>query len=169
MMRRSDVLIYGSHLPQETLKRRHCSSQGIISAERYVGRFYADMGNGLNSKREHCSCCVREGLPKSANSFCQNLKAVAGTNYLGPHYDESQIVAKKWLDDIRGQLPIEALFYFNRTGRDNSLAVSYAQHDQRRFKAETGKFLPIISLRLPSHYSGRATFMYFTRDQAITE
>ncbi|QXI39090.1 N-acyl homoserine lactonase [Pseudomonas xantholysinigenes] len=151
------------------LSSRYCSSQGIVSAEQYVGKYYADMWSGFNPKHKQCSFDVREGSPNSANSFYQNLKAIAGVNYLDPHCDENEMVAMTWSDNIPSQLPIEALFYFNRSGRDNSLAVSYAQYDQRRFKAETGKFLPIISLRLPNHYSGRATFMYFTSDQAITE
>lgn len=148
---------------------RYCSEQGITTTAQFLAKFREDATHG-NPKFKQCSFDVRDSSNEtSAAAFDANVQAIREVNHTFVRYDENELIVKTWPQHVPGELPIEALFYFVRGDNDPSLAISYAQHDQRRFKEATGRILPIVRLSLPTNFGGKAEFHYFPDDQAVIE
>ena len=98
---------------------------------------------------------VRYTAIKPAEGFLTTLEVMRSR--LGLPYNE--IVLKPWDDAKPQKLPVEALFSIN------GLELNEAKKDQRDYKNATGKFIPIIRIKLPSNSKEDAVFTYEPNDQ----
>jgi len=102
---------------------------------------------------------VRPTTIKPAEGF-QTILEVMRSRLGLPYYE---ILLNPWDDADPQHLPVEALFSII------GLELKEAQRDQRDYKNITGKFIPIIRLKLPSNNKQDAVFTYDPKDQAIID
>lgn len=126
-----------------------CQDFGITTKKKYKNSFMLRGGWGV------CAMDVRATAVKPAEGFLITLEVMRSR--LGLPYNE--IVLKPWDDAKPHNLPVEALFSIN------GLELNEAKKDQRDYKDATGKFIPIIRIKLPSNSKKDAVFTYEPKDQ----
>lgn len=129
-----------------------CQDFGILTAKKYKNSFNIRGAWGV------CAMDVRSTAKNPAEGFLTTLEVMRSR--LGLPYNE--IVLQPWDDANPQKLPVEALFSIN------GLELNEAQKDQRDYKNATGKFIPIIRIKLPSNTREDAVFIFNSKDQVVS-
>lgn len=148
-----------SYYPSQS---RYCSVLGITTAEKFYAH-YMQQTNPSHRKFYQCSFDIRDASNALAGpAFYQMIRSMKMIPREALN-DQNELVVKTWAQNIPSQLPIEALFYLEA----NSAGLTQVRHDQTRFKAATGKTIPIVRLKLPANHQGAALFSYDPADQVF--
>lgn len=131
-----------------------CQSQGITTAQQWLAKF---QGGGL-----YGSQCGFRLLPGTANAWqafqAQTEIRAAMSSRFSLH---NEVIVGTWAQNDR-KLPLEAFFY--TVG-----GLSEAKANQVDFKSRTGRWVPVIHIKLPTTPGGGATIAFNTADQGIQQ
>lgn len=121
---------------------------------------------GIQQHRHQCGFDVRDKVDYHAGpNFLAGINARKGLGD-ADKLTQNEMMLDTWAQNIPGDLPIMAFYYLGGTTQATGLAN--AKIDQKRFYDETkGQVVPIIKMTLPTTFSGTATFVYSTSDQAV--
>ncbi|MFQ6287580.1 N-acyl homoserine lactonase [Yersinia enterocolitica] len=133
-----------------------CQSMGIRTAGAWSNH-YKSVSN--NPRQHQCAFDVRSSVSGNADYFSASIKARA---YIASESfkEQNEIRLATWSQGIASKLPIQAFFYVNN-------GLSNAQFDQRDYYNQTGLFIPIIKLTLPTNSSADAKFNFYKSDQVV--
>ncbi|EIK95337.1 hypothetical protein PMM47T1_17620 [Pseudomonas sp. M47T1] len=152
------------------IKENRCDKLGIHTAEQWVSHyrnspqpFAPDAWQGNKDQRfiAQCGFDVRDKVEMpGAENFYQALRVMQLMN--DRPFAWNEIIVAAWDESRFKELPIQSFFYIkgNAGGRED------AQHVQRQWHQQTGKFIPVIQIQLPDAGS-KARFDYHRDDQAI--
>lgn len=148
----------GPH-PSNVDRSRPCQDIGIHTAQQWLSNYYTP---GYARHSHQCGWDVRIGSPATADRFQQNILARAGLQFEQWRFN-TEVVLKTWMESSGGSMPIHSFFY--RAG--DSVALTDARFDQKRYFDRYHKALPIVSLTLPTSQAGVARFTFNPADQAV--
>lgn len=131
-----------------------CQAQGIQTAAQWMGRF----GNVANRHTQQCGFTL---LPGTSGAYLA-FQAQAVIRAQQPTYFplQNEVMVGTWPQND-SHLPLEAFFYIV----GNGAGKTEAGQNQVDFKAQTGRWVPVIRVSLPTTNGGAATFAYVEADQ----
>lgn len=133
---------------------RPCAVLGIDTAEAYVDYYREEPRFAYL-----CSIALSIGEAHTSANFTMFIDTIQG---LGDKAFDiwNELLVREWPQDIHTTIPLEAFFYqAGTTGLDG------ARSDQIDFKAQSGKWVPIIRFDMPQTIGARATFHYVPSEQ----
>lgn len=145
-------------------RSRRCEDQGITTGAQWVTNYRTS-----NSYSTMCSFNVSDTVADSAPRFMQMGDAMGRMNEPfqpitpGSSYTNELLIAT-WRQGLAVTFPIEAFFY--QTGVPGGPAN--ARKDQGDFKKQAGRWVPVISMTMPTNRGDRVTFGYNEADQDPT-
>ncbi len=153
------------------IKEDRCDKKGITTAEQWISHYRdsppphapgAWEGNKDQRFIAQCGFDVRDkaGMPGAAN-FYQALRVMQLMN--DRPFAWNEVIVQAWDESRFQELPIQSFFYI----KGKAGGLEDAQLVQKQWHQETGKFLPIIQIRLPAG-GEKARFDYRLADQVIS-
>ncbi|NID06936.1 hypothetical protein HBF26_18760 [Luteibacter jiangsuensis] len=131
-----------------------CQPQGITTAAQWLAKF---QNGGLYGNQ-----CGFRLLPGTANAWqafqAQTEIRTAMSSRFALH---NEVIVGTWAQDDR-KLPLEAFFYI-------AGGLAEAKANQVDFKTRTGRWVPVINIKLPTTPGGAATFTFNMADQGIQQ
>ncbi|MET4674590.1 hypothetical protein [Luteibacter sp. ME-Dv--P-043b] len=152
--------MYGAAAPRS----RRCEDQGITTGAQWVSNYR--IGNTYTTI---CSFNVSSGSGDTARRFMQMGAAMRLMNEpLDPITPDrsytNELLIATWRQGLASTFPIEAFFY--QTGVPGGPAN--ARKDQGDFKRQSGRWVPVVSMTMPSNRNDKVKFGYNEADQDPT-
>lgn len=133
-----------------------CDGQSIRTASAWIAHF----NKQANKYTGQCGWSMVSA--SSADRFKQFILARQSMS-ASTWAVQNELRMAKWAQNAA--VPISAFFYMpSKQG-----ALANARNDQQRYKKTFGKFVPVVSLTLPSSAQGTASFAYNESDQAVPD
>jgi len=131
-----------------------CQAQGIQNAAQWLAKF----GNVANRYTQQCGFTLLPGT-KDADLAFQAQAAIR--NQQPSHFSlQNEVMVGTWSQND-SHLPIEAFFFI----AGNAAGKAEAGQNQVDFEAQTGRWVPVIRVTMPTSNNGAATFAYKAADQ----
>lgn len=133
-----------------------CQAQQVFNSSQWLTKFRTVS----NRYTDQCGFIVEEGTPDAALVF----NAMAGIRAALPSDAniQNELMVGSWPQND-SRIPLEAFFFVN----ENSAGKAEARANQADFQTATGRWVPVVSIRMPTGLNAPATVTYRPADQQI--
>lgn len=133
-----------------------CQAQGIQNASQWMAKF----GNVANRHTQQCGFRLLPGTSHADLALqAQSTIRARQPNYFSLH---NEVMVGTWAQNDP-HLPLEAFFFIDGYADGKT----QAGQNQVDFEAQTGRWVPVIRITMPTSNNGAATFAYDAADQQV--